>query len=262
MRFDLPFLDAIRFFRDKLGIPTSKWDELWQAEHSKSFTVAGALRDDLLSDIREAVASGINDGTTLATFRKAFSSILERTGWEHKGGFGWRSAVIFNTNLSTAYSAGRWQQQTDPAVLSARPFLRYVPSSSMNPRAEHMQWYNLVLPADDPFWDTHYPPNGWGCKCGVVSVSGRELVRLQEKFAGSPFAVQTEAPPVETYEYTKSDGETVNVPYGIDPGWAYNPGKRDASPNVAKDVGGFCSCGGRRTPDIDWEYWLQFRRAA
>ena len=36
-------------------------------------------------------------------------------------------------------------------------------------RADHIPFYNLMLPADDPFWDTHYPPNGWGCKCSACS---------------------------------------------------------------------------------------------
>lgn len=29
----------------------------------------------------------------------------------------------------------------------------------------------LTLRHDHPFWDTHFPPNGWGCKCRVVAVA-------------------------------------------------------------------------------------------
>ena len=35
-----------------------------------------------------------------------------------------------------------------------------------------------LLPVDDPWWQTHYPPNGWGCKCWVRQVSRREAERL------------------------------------------------------------------------------------
>jgi uncharacterized protein with gpF-like domain len=24
---------------------------------------------------------------------------------------------------------------------------------------------------DDAFWDTYYPPNGWGCECYVITES-------------------------------------------------------------------------------------------
>jgi uncharacterized protein with gpF-like domain len=36
-----------------------------------------------------------------------------------------------------------------------------------------VEW--LILRADDPWWKTHYPPNGWGCQCTVHAVSLQEL---------------------------------------------------------------------------------------
>jgi uncharacterized protein with gpF-like domain len=159
---DLPFDDAILFFRSKTNIPTQTWKDLWKGMHSRAFSVAGAVKEDLISDLRGAVDKGIADGTTLATFRKDFDEIIQNSGWIYKGGKGWRTAVIFNTNLSVAYSSGHFKQMMDPDVLKARPYLRYVGSSAANPREEHQKWANTILPADDPWWDTHYPPNGWG----------------------------------------------------------------------------------------------------
>ncbi|MHB1350106.1 MAG: phage head morphogenesis protein [Desulfobulbaceae bacterium] len=159
---DLPFEEAIEFFRLKLSMPTAAWDELWKEMHSRAFTVAGATRNDLLEDLRTAIDKALAEGTTLAEFRKDFDQIVQRYGWKYNGGRGWRTAVIYDTNLSMAYSAGHYRQRNDPAVLAARPYLRYLPSSSRVPRAEHMRWYGLVLRHDDPFWRTHTPPNGWG----------------------------------------------------------------------------------------------------
>lgn len=161
---DRPFDEAIAYFRQKLNVPTATWRDLWQSMHDRAFTVAGALNEDLLQDLREAVDQGIAEGTTLAEFRSAFDEIVQRYGWIYNGGRGWRTAVIFNTNMSVAYSIGNYRQMTDPDVLAARPYLRYVGSSAADPRPEHQAWYNVILPADDPWWDTHYPPNGWGCK--------------------------------------------------------------------------------------------------
>ena len=224
--FDLPFDGAIEYFRDKVSLPTEAWDDLWGGMHGRAWVVAGATKDDLLSDLRDAVDKAISDGTTLDDFRKSFDAIVQKHGWSHTGPAGWRSAVIFNTNLSTAYHAAHWQQMTDPDVLQVRPYFRYVESSSTEPRVEHEQWYNLVLPADDPFWATHAPPNGWGCKCGLVSVSGRELERLKKDFAGSEYPIQTTAPEITYYDWVnKKTGEVLKVPNGIDPGWDHNPGE-------------------------------------
>lgn len=223
---NLPFDEAIEFFRGKINLATRTWKDIWKAMHARSFVVAGAMKEDLIQDLREAVQKGIADGTTLAEFRKDFDGIIERTGWKYKGGKAWRTAVIFNTNLSTAYSIGNYQQMMDPAVLKARPYLRYVGSSSKNPRPEHQKWANIILPADDPWWNSHYPPNGWGCKCGVVNCSAREAERITKEEAKGPHPVQTKAPKIERYEWLDKDtGKTHKIPKGIDPGWDYNVGK-------------------------------------
>jgi Uncharacterized protein, homolog of phage Mu protein gp30 len=223
---DLPFDEAIDYFRDKVNLPTEKWDGLMGGMHTRAFTVAGAVKSDLLADLRKAVDKGIAEGTTLEEFRKDFDQLVERHGWKYKGDRGWRTAVIFNTNLSVAYSAGRYKQHTDPDVLKAMPWWRYMPSSSADPRPEHMAWYNVILPADDPWWDTHYGPNDYGCKCGVQALTDYAREQLIEAEKDGPFPVRTEAPQDSFYEWTdRMTGEVHELPRGIGPGWDYNPGK-------------------------------------
>lgn len=216
---DLPFDQAIKFFTDKVSLPTRRWDDLRQGMHSRAFVVAGATKTELLADLRGAVDKAISQGTTLAEFRRDFDALVAKHGWNYKGQRGWRTAVIFDTNLTTAYSAGHYQQMTRPAVLAVRPYWKYLPSSSAHRRPEHMRWYGIVLRHDDPWWATHYPPNGWGCKCGVTTLSQREYERTKDQ-------LRTEAPDDGTYQYaSKRTGEVAEVPVGIDPGWDYNPGQ-------------------------------------
>jgi hypothetical protein len=218
---DLPFDEAIDFFRQKVNLPTQTWKDLRQGMHARAFVVAGAMKENLLSDLRTEIQKGIEQGTTLSDFRKQFDGIVQKHGWSYKGAKGWRSSVMFNTNLSVAYHTGHYKQMTDPDVLQVRSFWRYVESSSDEPRPEHEAWYNVVLRFDDPWWDEHYPPNGWGCKCGVVNHSAREVERL-----GKEEALQTQAPKTEYYDWKPSgDEQPIKVPAGIDPGWDYNPGK-------------------------------------
>lgn len=223
---DLPFDEAIDFFRQKVKLPTRAWNDLWQGMHSRAFVVAGAMQTDLLCDLYSAIDKAISEGTTLNEFRKSFDDTVARNGWAYKGGRGWRTSVIYNTNLSVAYSTGHWKRMTDPDMLKARPYLRYVASSARERRPEHMQWYNVVLPADDPFWRKHTPPNDWGCKCGIVSQSAREVERLKKEEADGEYPVTTASPRVRYYEWTdKTTGEVHRVPEGIGPGWDYNPGE-------------------------------------
>lgn len=226
----LPFSEAIDFWRQKVRVPTRRWDDLWQGAHARGFMVAGAMRDDLLADFQIAIGKALEDGTSLEEFRRDFDAIVERHGWSYNGERGWRSRVIYQTNLSTAYAAGRYAQMTDPDVQEYRPYWRYRHGGSRNPRHQHEQWDGLVLPADDPWWQTHYPPNGWGCSCYVEAITRRELARSGQ-------SEPDQAPEEDTYAYVdKRTGETIQVPTGIDPGWAYNVGEAAYGRRLTDDV--------------------------
>ena len=89
-------------------------------------------------------------------------------------------------------------------------------------RHSHALWDGVALPVGHPWWNTHYPPNGWRCRCRAFAVSERDLARYEE----DGVAVKRDAPPVVFTEFTnRSTGEVSKVPVGIDPGFAYNPGK-------------------------------------
>ncbi len=212
----LPFKEAIAFFRDKVNIPTERWNDLFLDAHSRGFMIAGALKGELLSDLRDAVDQTISQGLTLREFRQQWDAIVERYGWTYKGGRNWRTRVVYETNTRQAYNAGRWEQVTDPDVLKTRPYLLYRHGDSVHPRPLHLAWNGTVLPADDPWWATHAPQNGWGCKCTVFSVGDRDLARMPN--------AKRRAPNDGTYEWTDKQGRTFTIPNGIDPGFQYNPG--------------------------------------
>lgn len=211
-RARLPFAEQIKFFRGKLGnlVPTQIWTDMWKAQHDRAFMVAGAAKADLLSDFFWAVERAISEGTGIGDFRKAFDAIVEEHGWAYRGERNWRTRVIYQTNISTSYAAGRLAQLRDPDLRKLKPFWMYKHSDSvMHPRPLHVSWDGLTLPADDPWFKTHYPPNGWGCKCRVVAVSAGEAKRKGGRMGPAP-----------------DDGFDAQAqePAGIDRGWGYMPG--------------------------------------
>ena len=236
----LPFREAVEYLRRKTSIPTERWTDIWQSQHAAAFVVAGAVKDALLADLRGAVQRAIDRGDTLEDFRKSFDDAVAKHGWAHTGGRNWRSRVIFETNLRTAYAAGRYEQLQEAKKL--RPFWEYRHGGSKKPRAEHLAWDGLILRADDPWWETHYPPNGWGCSCKVFAVGERELrkrgidpekltdgkcVRIGADGKGTLGAIPFKG---ETYEWISKDGtRRETLPRGVQPGWAYNVGKAGAA---------------------------------
>lgn len=196
-----PFQAAIDHFARKTRIPTEHYRDLSGEVHAKGFMIAGATNDTMLADFHTVLLDAQKNGTTLAAFRKNFDRIVAAHGWQYKGKRGWRSGVIFNTNMRTSLMAGKWERAQ--AVKSLIPYLRYVQVQRPSKRPGHAAWHGLVLPIDDPWWDTHYPPNGWGCLCSAHGVS-------QDMLAQEGWQV-TKKPP--TY------------PGDVPDEWAYNVGK-------------------------------------
>lgn len=217
----LPFKEQIAFFRAKANVTTEHWTDVWQEEHDHAFMVAGANRIDLLVDLRQAVDRAIAGGGTLEQFRKDFDVVVAKYGWDYNGGRNWRTRVIYETNLRTSYAAGRWQQLQ--AVKQARPFWEYVHSDSVqHPRPQHLAWNGLVLHADDPWWQTHFPPNGWGCQCSVRARNQRDLMRM-----GKVGPDQAPASDMQEVLVGKNGPmpQTIETPAGVDPGFGYAPGR-------------------------------------
>lgn len=207
---DLPFDEAIDFLRQKTAMPTKSWREVWDGAHSKTFMVAGANTQAIVDDFKASIGKALEQGTTLVTFRADFDDIVKRHGWSYRGERGWRTRTIFEANMRTAYAAGRYAQMTVPDTMAAFPFWQYNHSGALHPRVQHQSWNGTCLAADDPAWDVMYPPNGFGCGCFVTPVSRPGLRRLGK-------SGPDRAPDL--------DQLGTDQPLGVDPSFAYNPGK-------------------------------------
>jgi len=191
--FNLPFDEAIQLMLKKLNLPTATWDAISNEAHREAFTVAGAMEVNLLSDFHDAINKMLAEGLTLEDFRKDFDSIVEKFGWDYNGSRGWRSNVIYQTNLQSSYQAGRYQQSTAPEILQVFPYWRYRTAGDERVRPLHRLWNNTILRADDPWWDTHYPYRGntyiwYNCRCDVEPLTESEYNQLvgKEGFQTSP----------------------------------------------------------------------------
>ena len=222
--------ESVRKYLEGKGLkPSWNWDEIWQEEHAAAFTVAKAMGLDVLKTLRDAVTVAIAEGQSFDEFRRRLPDVLAALGWwgfqdqinpktgeteRVELGTPRRLKVIYVTNGRVARAVGQWQriQRTK----KTRPFLIYELGPSQNHRPEHAAWAGSIRPVDDPIWGTLMPPNGWGCKCRVRQLSKQEAADLGGETTG-PELEYVDAVDPQT-------GDTVSVPRGVDPEWAYNPG--------------------------------------
>lgn len=232
----LPFREAIAALKAR-GVelrPTFHYLDMFQQEHASAFTVAKAMQLDLLRDIHEAVTRAEEAGETLETFTRRLKPELVRRGWwgrqemvdpitgdltEVQLGSPHRLRTIFQTNIRTAHATGRWERFE--RTRATRPYLRYVAVLDDRTRQQHRAWHGTILPIGATWWETHAPPNGWGCRCQLVSLTERDLQRYGWRVS--------EEPEVKTRRWrNRRTGDVSDVPVGIDPGWAYNVGAAGA----------------------------------
>lgn len=222
----MPFKEALAFFRRKKFVTSKTWDELLGAAHDDAFTIAGLANKAALSEFAEAIQRQLDDGISFSVFQKDFDLLVAKYGWDYKGERSWRARTIFETNIRTAYTAGRWAQLQDPVTARALPYIQYRHSGAEHFRPLHKAWDKLVLRADDKFWKTNLPPNGWGCKCTFFAVSDLSLKRMGKTGPDeNPYdVIEREGGEITERRVLPGTGEIVTVPRGVDPGWDYAPG--------------------------------------
>lgn len=233
----LPPADAIAAYEARRGTLSESfsWQDVWESEHANMLTVARSAGFDILKDIDSALSKLLLEGQTPEQVSRLLIPVLKDKGWWGRKpvldpqtgeivsaqlGSPRRLETIFETNMRVSYAAGHWAGFERNKA--ARPFLRYVCVLDDRTRPAHRARHNLVLPVDHPYWDKWAPPCGWGCRCTLQSLSQRDIDRLLAD--GEKLVFE---PPQDTARkfVNKRTGEVTEVPDGIDPGWAYNPGK-------------------------------------
>lgn len=212
--------EALAYLKAKGLRPAFSYLDVWREEHSLAFTVAKLMEKDLLADVQRTLVEAIADGTPFETWAGQVQPILDQSGWS---AFGTpeqtpsRLWTIYDTNTRMARAVGQWQRIE--RTRRTHPYLMYLLGPSKEHRPEHASWAGLILPSDDPWWDTHMPPCGWGCKCHTRQLTKREAESRGINTAPDDGVVEWEHP---------TKGKLL-VPWGIDPGFDYNPGKERAT---------------------------------
>lgn len=254
--FGLKPAKAIDYFKSKGFAFSWDWQEVWQEAHAKAFTVAKAMKMDILQDIRDGLQNALDNGITYQEFAKTLTPMLKAKGWWGKTeqvdketgeitdvqlGSPYRLRTIFDQNIQTAYNVGRYRSQMEN--VADRPNWEYVAVMDARTRPPHAALNGKVFKADDPFWNSFYPPNGWLCRCRVRALDDGNLTErgLTVESSQGKLTERDELVSRKTGEmapvtvYTGTDTQTGRkTTVAPDVGWSYNPGKVDWQPDMKK----------------------------
>ena len=202
---------AIEFWKQRAKLTDEEARALGEGAKRRAFYVTGLARRDLVQLVSDGIEEALKNGETLADFKKRIAAAIQAQGWHD-----YRVENIFRTNMQTAYSAGRYKKMQ--AVKASRPYWQYIAVMDKRVRPSHAILHEKVYPADHEFWSSNYPPNGFRCRCGVRTLSARQVEK-------QGLTVETEMPRADMWTDPRTGYEYfVHFP-GADKGFRNNPGK-------------------------------------
>lgn len=216
---EIQFVEAIEFLQKRKPVTKEEFMSLTEDARAKAFTVSGYTAAEILNQFLLELQEAAKNGTTYKDFKDNMDSFLERNGYE--GINPWKAENIFRTNLQTAYNAGHYKRMSSPNLIKARPYWQYHTAGDGQVRKSHAQMEGRVYAATDPIWDVWYPPNGYKCRCTVVSLTAAQVEKI-----GIPVYTR---PPFD--QDLKTGRITFTMP---DKGFTNNPAKVVWKPDLKK----------------------------
>ena len=158
---------AADYIRGKAVADPTNFGNLPAQLKQRAFAVAGIEQMDVLKRLRDTIAKLPEGMSWDEAKRDLASEISPFTGGDMKVARA-KAEMQLRIHGFQAYAVARHQQQMETADIF--PYWKYVTVGDSRVRAAHAALDGKVLRADDPWWQTHYPPWDWGCRCIVEAL--------------------------------------------------------------------------------------------
>lgn len=252
----LPPEKAIAHLSAKQAQVTGPWHEWLDGQHARGFTAANVAKLDVLQDIQDSLTKALKGGQTLQQWKAGLVPELQRKGWWGnagttaelnaagrvdadgviaKGLTPTRLKTIFQTNMQSAYMAGRYADMIEEA--EERPFWQYVAILDAKTRPAHRAMNGKIFRYDDPGWKSFFPPCGYRCRCRVRNFSQADVTRRKLQVDRTEGKLQEVQVPLRSGGSTPvtryTDKGLPGGKFQPDPGFSNNPGLNAWQPTLA-----------------------------
>ena len=171
--FKVKFIEALAYALSREVVLGDKYyQEMTAIQRQQAVSIAGLGQIEQVKHVMSLVNKQLDEGGTFADFQKAVKRGSVNVNLPDH-----RLDNIFRTNIQGAYGRGRWYQQQQNK--DARPYLMRDGINDVRQRPSHQVLDGIIRLVDDPFWQKHYAPDGYRCRCIM-----RSLTREQAKAKG------------------------------------------------------------------------------
>lgn len=142
---------------------------------TEAFTMLKNIGDRADITIRNALVAGLNEGEHFEGLRNRVAGAMQAFGITPDNSYTIENVVRTQTAIS--FQAGKWNAENkDPDILEILWGYRYTTIGDDRVRQSHELLDGITLPRTDSFWETHYPPNGYSCRCQAVAIFDPDTV--------------------------------------------------------------------------------------
>jgi SPP1 gp7 family putative phage head morphogenesis protein len=170
----LDFEEALAWFLGRVPMTRSAFEALEAEAKRRAFFVSNVAQVDVVEQVMTSLDKSLAEGSTLAEWKADIGDKLEAAWGDDVANPAHRMETIYRTNVQGAYGHGRYEQQTDPAVLKRRPYWRLDVLVDNRTSDVCRPLAGVVKAADDKFWDDHTPPLHFNCRSTTVALTNAE----------------------------------------------------------------------------------------
>jgi len=185
--------NPVSILQKQLTLTKEQVEVIRQEYDAEAFRVLTNVSDVLDEKVQKAMIDVISEGLHVREGKARLQEAFDDVGITPSNSY--QVENLYRTQMSTAYSAAKWQHDREPVIDEILWGYKYATVGDDRVRPNHVELEGVTLPKDDPFWQIGFPPNGWSCRCVAL----------------------------ELFE----EREIVEPPAGWmpDDGWAFNPGE-------------------------------------
>lgn len=139
-------------------------DNATRAAIQQNVTAFGVAKSVL--EIQEMAELMLDDSGQIKSFAKFRKEVNEKTHQLYNQN--WLKSE-YNHVIAASQASANYNRLLENK--DAMPYLTYRTVGDGRVRNSHANIDGVTRPVDDPFWDSYYPPNGWGCRCDVIATN-------------------------------------------------------------------------------------------
>ena len=189
----VPNQEAIDFIQSKQVMSRDVFDQLLPELQARAFTISGAVPADVMQTVRDLVA-GLPAGQPWDVQKKLIAESIspyfvdpaatEEVQAEQSAAAEAKAELLLRIHGQEAYAAAAYKVMDRQRAVFKN--WQYQTMGDARVRPTHAALDGIVLPADSPFWDLHYPPWDWGCRCIVIPLSDSDVADVAKRDADKP----------------------------------------------------------------------------